>query len=134
MNKKKDEILDDLENMNAQILNGGFYFYYINRIEYDQSEAQTALLACLVGTMHQFPGYKEVGQLLASFLKRVDRYKKLPKTFDQDELEHREEILVQDLEPMDDEYYKWDEVISPRFEEVAELMEAEENKIEESKK
>jgi len=120
--KTKNEILDALEDMDAQILNGGFYFYYINVIEGDNDTLMLVHNAALVGFNKNFEGYHVLFLLLEAFLQATAKYNSLPKTFDQDELEKREECFIEKIEPLDDDYYKIGDVIRSKFEKVAQLL------------
>lgn len=126
----KEQIVDILETLNSQVLNEGFYQYYLNIIVEDIDIIKIAKEAARIGCEANFKHFPQLSRILMNFEKYVREYENLPKTYSEEELEHNENVFVDKLELIDDTYYLIEESISEKIEEVAELMIVKYNKQE----
>lgn len=122
--RTKEQILDDLENMNAQVLNGGFYqlWYNVLESEEDLQTLKNIIEAAAIGFERDLPHYDAFFLVLRQYTDYIKEYRNLPKTHDEDLLESRENAFAGKLDFLDDVYYKFDHVVPLYFEEISTIL------------
>jgi hypothetical protein len=119
-----ETILDDLEVMDSQVKNGGFYQWWYNVLEHekDLTTLKTVMEAISIGFEEEYSHYDTLFIIMGKYADAIKNYRNLRRTYDEEELEAREEVFIEQIEKLDDLYYSIDEEVTPHFEKIAKIL------------